>query len=139
MHGYGVAHAQESFIENVKGDRHQGKRIDKGRQHAGPMVAKGLGSAGRAGLNEDCDPGEQQGQQVCYVMPRFRKQGQAVRPDSSKKGNQDIGKSGRKGISQSPGAERCMRVRMPMAHTLRVYRRMWFDWSLSIRSVGMRT
>ena len=111
----------ESFIENVKGNRHQGERIDKGGQHAGPMIAKSLGSAGRAGLNKHRDPGEQQGQQVSYVMPRFRKQGQAMRPDSGKKSNQDIGKRGRKGISQSPGAQRCVRMRVPVAHTLRVY------------------
>src|SRR6478672_10173128 len=121
MHLYGVPHAHERFIENVKGDCHQRKRIDKGRQNTGPMIAKGLGSAGRAGLNEDCDPGEQQSQQVCYVMPRFRKQCQAMRPYSSKKGDQDIGKSGRKGITQSLGAQRCVRMSVPMAHTLRVY------------------
>src|SRR5579859_1696765 len=134
MHGYRVPHAHEGFIENVKGDCHQRKRIDKGSQHAGPMVAKGLGGAGRTGLNEDSNPGEQQGQQVRYVMPRFRKQGQTVRPNSSKKSNQDIGKGGRKGITQSLGAERSMCVRVPMAHTLRVYRRKGFDWSLSILS-----
>ena len=51
-----VPHPKKGFIENVKGDCHQREGVDEGSQHSGAMVAKSLGGAGRAGLDENRDP-----------------------------------------------------------------------------------
>ena len=46
-HRLRVAQAQHAFVEDPRRERHQGERVDERRQHAGALIAVGLGLVGR--------------------------------------------------------------------------------------------
>ncbi len=74
--------------------------VEKGGQHAGALVAKGLGMAGRAGLEVDGGKAEQQGEEIGDVVAGLGQQRQRVGAQAGHKGDRHIGERGRQRDAQ---------------------------------------
>ncbi len=135
-----MAEPQRGFIKDVKRDEHQREGVHKGREHARAVVAVSFGSAGRARLNEDSNPGEQQSQQIGYVVSRFGEQRQAVRAQSCHQRHQHVGERRCQRVAQRLGAHGGMGMGLtlhilslpPRAGLLRIQTKRIFQPSLAM-------
>jgi hypothetical protein len=80
----------DCFDADPEGDEDERGGVEKGRQHAGALIAKGLALGGRAGLEVNRDEGERQGQEVGHVVAGFGEQRQRMRAQSGDQGKRHV-------------------------------------------------
>ena len=83
----GAREPVDGFDADPEGDDDERGRIDEGGQHAGPLVAEGLGVVGGAGLEVDGGKAEQEGQEIGDVVAGLGEQGQRVGAQPGHKGD----------------------------------------------------
>jgi len=107
----GCGKAMDGFDADPQRDDDERGCIDESGEHAGALIAEGLGVVRGAGLKVDRDKTQQKGEKVGYVVPGLREQRQGVGAQSGNKGNHHIGQRGYKGDAQHDGSPVCARPR----------------------------
>ena len=79
---FGMTEADNAFVEDPGGERHQGDGIDECREHAGAVVAISLGFIRGFGLKVKAKPGEEKRQGVGKVVPGVGEKRQRVRAET---------------------------------------------------------
>ncbi len=94
LDGDGGREAMDGLNGDPERDDDKSACVDKGGQHAGALIAEGLGVAGRAGLEIDGEKAEQEGEEIGEVVAGLREQRQRVGIQSGYKGDGDVSQRG---------------------------------------------